>query len=105
MLFMSKHGLIQSLLWQRLLILLIVVTCDEPASSDGVTTILPELLEYQQTLNSSCDYGYEYVNGSYNRTCDADGYLGYWTHGPLFCTRNYVPLQLTITNSGQLKYF
>ena len=96
MLVMSKNGAIHYLLWHSLLILLIVVTCDEPASSDGVTTVLPDLLEYQQTLNSFCDYGYEYVNGSYNRTCDANGYLGYWTHEPLFCTRNYALLQLTI---------
>ena len=63
-------------------ILFVVITCPEPEDITGVVLALPEMLEYQQILTSSCAEGYLYQDGDYERVCGLDAQ---WSGTPLVC--------------------
>ena len=71
----------------QIFILVTAVTCPEPENSTGVVMVLPELLEYQNSLSSSCAEGYLYEDGDYDRICEVDGE---WSGNPLICKSKFV---------------
>ena len=48
--------------------------------------VLPELLEYLNSLTSSCAEGFLYEDGDYDRTCEVDRE---WSGKPLICKSKY----------------